>query len=77
MVDTSTFDTLIHWRRPHQFREIDANRGIKEVTVFYDSIDPSDIKPGCLGDGWVLSALASLAERPSLIERLFVTKEVQ
>lgn len=76
MVDTTNFDTLIQWRRPSEFLEVDMNRGLKEITIFYDSIDSSDIKQGCLGNSWVLCALASLAERPSLVERLFVTKEI-
>ena len=75
MVDTSNFDTVIHWRRPEDFMIIDESRGLRKPTVFYDTIDPSDIKQGVLGDCWFMSALATIAERPSLVERLFITKE--
>ena len=75
MVDTSNFDTVIHWRRPEEFMELDADPTKKRPTVFYDTVDPSDVKQGVLGDGWFCSAVASIAERPSLVERLFVTKD--
>ena len=37
-------------------------------------IEASDIKEGSLGDSWFLGAIASLAEHPTLIEKLFVNK---
>lgn len=61
------FDFVVQWRRPHEFME--------HPTVFEDDIDPNDIKQGQLGDCWFLSALSSLAERPGLVRRLFVTQE--
>ena len=44
--------------------------------LFNKFLEPSDIKPGVLGDEWFLSAVAMLCERPALIERLFLNKEV-
>lgn len=74
--DTSIYNVLeedypyefaVHWRRPHEFME--------NPIVFENDIDPNDIKQGQLGDCWFLSALSSLAERPGMVKRLFITKE--
>lgn len=70
------FDVLIHWRKPSDFMTVDYNQGLLEPSIFYESIEPNDIRQGSLGDAWFLSALATLAERPALVERLFITKEV-
>lgn len=72
----SPFDCIIHWRRPNEFMKADYSAGLLEPNVFYESIEPNDIKQGALGDCWFMSALASLAERPALVERLFITKEL-
>jgi len=51
-------------------------QGLLEPSIFYESIEPNDIREGALGNSWFTSALATLAERPALIERLFIIKEV-
>lgn len=61
------FNFVVHWRRPHEFME--------NPVVFEDDIDPNDIRQGQLGDCWFLSALSSLAERPGMVRRLFITQE--
>ena len=72
----SPFDTLIHWWRPDEFMKVDYNQGLLEPNVFYQTLEPNDIRMGALGDSWFMCALATLAERPALVEWLFITKEV-
>jgi len=69
------FDVIVHWRRPHEFLKAEFSQGLQEPNVFYDTVEPNDIRPGIMGDYWFLSALAILAERPALIERLFIAKD--
>jgi calpain-15 len=72
----SPFDVIVHWRRPEDYVWVDYAQGLLEPSIFYESIEPNDIREGALGNAWFTSAIATLAERPALIERLFITKEV-
>eukprot|EP00347_Sterkiella_histriomuscorum_P008050 403346565 len=69
------YDRVIHWRRPKEFMTVDASKGLLEPQV-YSSLSPSDIKSGQLNNQWLLNAFGILAERPALLERIFVTKHI-
>lgn len=45
----------------------------KTASRLFDNIEPADIAQGQLGDCWLLAALATLSERPELIQNAFAT----
>ncbi|CDW86928.1 calpain family cysteine protease containing protein [Stylonychia lemnae] len=67
------FDRVIQWRRPKEFMKYDTSKGLLEPHI-YSTQNFLNISQGQLSDSWFISAALSLAERPALIERLFVTK---
>ncbi len=44
----------------------------KKAKLFGDNILPTDIKQGMIGNGYLLAALSTLADRPQRIEKIFV-----
>uniref|UniRef100_A0A0K0DGR5 Calpain catalytic domain-containing protein n=1 Tax=Angiostrongylus cantonensis TaxID=6313 RepID=A0A0K0DGR5_ANGCA len=64
--------TTFLWLRPEQMYTKDGRTW--PWTVFRDPRS-SDIEQGCLGDCWLLSAMALIAERPDILEHILLTKE--
>ena len=58
------------WARPPEMF------GVGDTKIYSDGINPNDIEQGGLGDCYLLSALASIAEHPDRVTRLLYSKEV-
>lgn len=46
---------------------------VKKINRLFSGIQPDDIAQGALGDCWLLAAIATLAERPHLLQNCFLT----
>ncbi|XP_041358564.1 calpain-15-like [Gigantopelta aegis] len=71
------YSSPIRWLRANQIKVGDSSMGeSRQPWVVYRTPMPEDISQGTLGNCWFLSSLAVLAERPSLVERIILTKDV-
>ncbi|CAG7734073.1 unnamed protein product, partial [Allacma fusca] len=73
-VSASNGDLVSRWLRP---KDILTEQGSESVPwVVFRTPLPSDISQGVLGNCWLLSALAVIAERKELVEKILVTREI-
>jgi calpain-15 len=71
MVDIKRFST--EWKRARDFTSAKVAGG--EPALFKGGIDPNDIKQGMLGDCYFVAALATLAEWPDRVKKIFVSEQ--
>lgn len=79
--DANAGKTGVKWLRLHDVTSPETDKAGEAakkpttVTHLFNGIAPSDIAQGQLGDCWLLAGLATLAERPELIQNAFHTKQ--
>jgi hypothetical protein len=71
-LDEKTVTEKIEWRRGDSVCALAAG---EHARLFSGAIEPADIGQGQLGDCWLMTALACLAEYPGAIQRVFLTDQ--
>lgn len=73
------FDEMVVWKRPREFMRgnpelfLNESGRAKKGKNQVPDVDPNDIRQGALGDCWFLASIASLAEAPATVKKLFIT----
>ena len=71
-LDEKAVTEKIEWRRGDNICALAAG---EHARLFSGTIEPADIGQGQLGDCWLMTALACLAEYPGAIQRVFLTDQ--
>lgn len=68
----------IPWKRANEVVEARDGAGAGRAQLFEGKIEANDVQQGGLGDCWLLSAIASIAEaHPEIVRSLFITNFVE
>ena len=67
--DSETFKKAV-WKRPHEFFKCDYDK----INLF-DMISPHQIIPGIVSKSYILSVLATIAEYPTRLSKIFINKK--
>ena len=62
--------------KKYEWKRISELKMKGKLQIFDESIAPSDIAQGGLGNCYFLSVLSALAEKPERIKKLFIDKEI-
>ena len=62
-------------RFPYARNEKEAKHVSNRFKLYEGKIEPRDLCQGAIGDCWLVAALASASEHPSVIRKAFLTRE--
>jgi hypothetical protein len=81
-VDKWQAEMLPGWARPHQMMgekrtQTHGLYGMDDVQPrLFGHTAPNDLRQGSIGDCWLITAMSSISEYPSLVQRLFKQQEL-